>query len=63
MVVLLYIEGKVVFAEGKLILNDPRYVTEKAGELSLTPYAREHVDECCFLFDLKYHRKKKTCGS
>ena len=56
----LYIEGKVVFAEGKLILNDPRYVTEKAGELSLTPYAREHVDECCFLFDLKYHRKKKT---
>ena len=58
----LYIQGKVVFAEGKLTLNDKRYVTYRSGVPELTPYAREHVDECCFQFDLNFRRKGHLDG-
>ena len=40
----------LVYIEGKLVLNQCQYVQEEAGQRSLTPYARTHVDECCIRF-------------
>ena len=41
---------KLVYVEGKLVLNQCEYVQVEAGERTLTPYARSHVDECCLRF-------------
>ena len=43
-------EEKLVYVEGKLVMNQYEYVQEEAGERILTPYARTHVDECCIRF-------------
>ena len=43
-------QEKLVYVEGKLVLNQCEYVQVEAGERALTPYARTHVDECCIRF-------------
>ena len=43
-------QEELVYIEGKLVLNQCEYVQVEAGERTLTPYARTHVDECCIRF-------------
>lgn len=51
----LYAKGILVYANGMLCFNDPKYVMlNENGRYILTDYALEHVDECCFLFERKY---------
>lgn len=54
----LSIDGKIVYADGALVINDQRYVYKnQAGERLLTPYALNHMDECAFIFE-KQEKKK-----
>lgn len=48
---------QLVYVEGKLTLNHFKYVQEEAGERTLTPYARTHVDECC----IRFPGRRKRC--
>ena len=48
---------QLVYVEGKLTLNHFKYVQEEAGERTLTPYARTHVDECC----IRFSGRRKRC--
>ena len=44
-----------VYAEGHYCLDDSRYVVkDHLGFKHLTSYAREHMDECCLVFEIKY---------
>lgn len=43
-------QEKLVYIEGKLVMNQCEYVQVEAGERIMTPYARSHVDECCIRF-------------
>ena len=42
--------GEYVFAAGHICLNDERYVVATSRGLRLTPWANEHVDQCCLRF-------------
>lgn len=42
--------GRYVFVDGHICINDERYVRETSQGLRLTPWANEHVDECCLRF-------------
>jgi hypothetical protein len=49
----LYSKGIVVYANGMLCFNAPKYVMfNENGRYILTDYALEHVDECCFIIYL-----------
>jgi len=50
--------GDYVFVDGHICLNDERFVMETAKGLKLTPWANEHVDECCLRFINVY----EPCG-
>lgn len=46
-------EGKYLFVESHLCLNDSKYIGKyEDGRTRLTDYARYHMDECCVVFDL-----------
>lgn len=46
-------EGRYIFVDNHFVLNTPKYVeADGSGELQLTRYARNHMDECCLVFDL-----------
>ena len=46
-------EGKYLFVESHLCLNDSKYIGKyEDGQTHLTDYARYHMDECCVVFDL-----------
>jgi DNA-binding Xre family transcriptional regulator len=47
--------GLYVYVEGHYCLNDRKYVAyDHFGDKHLTMYAREHMRECCLVFDIKY---------
>lgn len=43
--------GRFIHVDGMIAINDPKYVTVQNERAELTKYAREHVDECCLVFD------------
>lgn len=44
--------GHYVFVESHFCLNLEKYIVfDERGRPHLTPYARNHVDECCLIFD------------
>lgn len=46
-------KGIYIYLESHFVLNHPRYVeTNILGEMQLTHYARNHMEECCLLFDM-----------
>lgn len=47
--------GDYLFVENHFVYNAPLYVKNsgKGGQLELTDYALDHMDECCLVFDLK----------
>ena len=53
----LYNQHKIVFINNMLCLNAPKYISwNDDGFPEMTPYALDHVDECCFMF----HYKKRS---
>ena len=46
--------GKFVYADGHVVRNDPRFVTEKNHVMFLTEEAAAHVDDCCLRFVRRY---------
>lgn len=50
----LYSKDKIVFVNNMLCLNTPKYIKFNENEHpEMTPYALDHIDECCFLFHYK----------
>lgn len=45
--------GAFIYVEGHLCRNHPKYVLAQNSKLSLTPYARTHMDECCLVFTIQ----------
>ena len=46
--------GDYLFVENHYVYNTNKYITYGAdGKLELTDYARQHMDECCLIFDMK----------
>lgn len=45
-------EDKYKYIGSHFVFNSPKYIASDNGELSLTEYARLHIDECCLIFDL-----------
>lgn len=46
--------NEYVFVDSHFVLNSSKYlVQDGTGGLSLTRYARNHMDECCLVFELK----------
>lgn len=43
-------DGKYVFVENHLVLDDPKYISASREGASLTDYARHHLDECAVKF-------------
>jgi DNA-binding Xre family transcriptional regulator len=44
--------GTYLFVDSHFCINDEKYISNENGQLSLTGYARRHVDKCCLVFDL-----------
>ena len=54
------LNGYYVFVESHVCLNDKKYVeVNDEGNLQITTYAREHMDECCLAFNLKVKHKTR----
>lgn len=42
-----------LYIDSHVVKNNPRYVEKKQdGEIQLTAYARQHMDECCLIFEV-----------
>ena len=47
--------GAYLYVEGHYCLNQPKYIfQDQFGFDHLTPYARQHMDECCLVFKTVY---------
>ncbi|MDP3057843.1 MAG: hypothetical protein Q8N36_00060 [bacterium] len=46
--------GKYVYVDAHFCINDSKYVRQdENGYAELTDYARQHIDECCLIFDVR----------
>lgn len=46
--------GEFLYVNAHVCINDPKYIQKNdAGYATLTDYARNHIDECCLIFDVK----------
>ncbi len=51
-------DGRYIFVENHYVLNSKYYVERDAdGELQLTHYALNHMEECCLIFNLSLNNK------
>lgn len=51
-------DGDYIFVDNHYVYNAPLYVeTNFWGHLTLTDYARSHMDECCLVFDMEVTSK------
>ncbi|MGE5417505.1 MAG: hypothetical protein ACM3UZ_12280 [Acidobacteriota bacterium] len=49
--------GKYIYVDAHFCINDSKYVREGVnGYAELTDYARQHIDECCLVFDIKFSK-------
>lgn len=47
-------DNEYVFVDSHFVLNTSLYLeTDEYGNMALTHYARNHMDECCLVFELK----------
>lgn len=52
--------GKYVYVDAHFCINDTKYVIRNEnGYAELTDYARQHIDECCLVFDIKTRRNDR----
>ena len=46
-------KGELLYVESHLCINDIKYISyDITGSPFLTPYARQHMDECCVVFEI-----------
>lgn len=47
-------ENEYQYIDSHFVINNPKYVeADEKGNLQLTHYARNHMDECCIVFEMK----------
>lgn len=52
--------GKYIYVDAHFCINDSKYIRQsEAGYAELTDYARQHIDECCLIFDIKTRKNNK----
>jgi hypothetical protein len=52
--------GKYVYVDAHFCINDSKYIRQNEnGYAELTDYARQHIDECCLIFDIKARKNNK----
>jgi hypothetical protein len=52
--------GKYVYVDAHFCVNDTKYIRlNESGYAELTDYARQHIDECCLIFDIKARRNDR----
>lgn len=52
--------GKYVYVDAHFCINDTKYIRQnESGYAELTDYARQHIDECCLIFDIKARRNDR----
>lgn len=52
--------GKYVYVDAHFCVNDTKYIRQnESGYAELTDYARQHIDECCLIFDIKARRNDR----
>ncbi len=50
--------GSIIYVENHFCLDDPKYVqTCRDGTVRMTLYGREHINECCLMFEEGFIRK------
>ncbi|MBU5300473.1 helix-turn-helix transcriptional regulator [Clostridium sporogenes] len=55
--------GNYIFVDNHFCINDSKYVKfNDLGSPALTDYARQHIDECCFVFKIT-SRENKNYGA
>lgn len=54
--------GRYVYVSHHLCINDPKYIQSAFGLAYMTPYALDHMDECCLTFQVT-RRKRKDYGA
>ena len=53
--------GRFCYVENHFCLNSEKYISlEQSGELSLTWYARTHINECCIIFERTLGERRYT---
>lgn len=46
-------DGSYIYVDSHFVLNHPKYITQDIfGQTVLTDYARNHMEECCLVFEL-----------
>lgn len=52
--------GKYLYVDSHFCINDSKYIRyNDDGNAWLTDYARQHIDECCLIFDLEIRRNEE----
>ncbi len=52
--------GKYVYVDAHFCINDTKYIRRNEyGQADLTDYARQHIDECCLVFDIKTRKNER----
>ena len=52
--------GKYVYIDAHFCINDSKYIRRnESGYAELTDYARQHIDECCLVFDIKARKNDR----
>lgn len=52
--------GKYVYIDAHFCINDTKYIRRNEnGHADLTDYARQHIDECCLVFDIKTRKNER----
>ena len=52
--------GKYVYVDAHFCINDSKYIRRNEnGYSELTDYARQHIDECCLIFDIKARKNNR----
>lgn len=52
--------GNYIFVDNHFCINDSKYIRfDESGFPSLTDYALQYMDECCFIFDFRYRDNKE----
>ncbi|MFQ3550200.1 MAG: ImmA/IrrE family metallo-endopeptidase [Armatimonadota bacterium] len=54
-------KGNFIFIDNHFCINDSKYIkSDELGNISLTDYAREHIEECCLIFDFNFDCTETT---